>query len=401
MLFKKIGLFSAHSFERPGGVQNHVLGLYKEFERRGFEVKIIAPGSAKPQGIPQDDVITIGITKYIPANQSQAEFSVSIRKRFRVRIWEENFDILHFHNLGFGPLSYQILRHSNALHVLTVHAASDGSTIPKIPFVKQMIRYFYELRFHGLIAVSPAAMNTVRTFGGFHNGLATIIPNGLDISRFKCGVSDTPHNLDVGYPIPHMPHITLLFVGRLEKRKGLLDLLRAYKLLISHRRNPRLKIVGDGEQQTAARKFVGENHLSPFVEFVGSVSDEVLPALYQSADIFCAPSLRGESFGMTLLEAMACGTPVVGFANPGYSYVMNGHEDQVGTSLLVKPGDCEALAEKILLLLNDMNVYARARNWGLERVQEFTWPRVADQILRFYEEAYEWRERKITTTIRM
>ncbi len=394
MRINKIGLFSAHSFAKPGGVQNHVLALYKEFRKRGFEVKIIAPGHAHamPQGVAASDVITIGVSAYIPANQSRAEFSMSVRRKFRIRIWRENFDVLHFHNVGLGPLSYQILRHSNSLNVLTVHIAADGSKIFKIPLAKQLIKRFYEPKFHGLIAVSPAAMQVVTDLGGFNNGPARIIPNGIDLSRFsENAVGRLPFGIK-----------TLLFVSRFEKRKGLLHLLRAFKLLQDARRqNLRLVIVGDGEQRKAAQNFAVKHNLSPHVTFAGKVSDDVLPDFYRSTDIFCAPASAGESFGMTLLEAMACGTPIVGFANAGYSYVMQGHEQTCGVNLLAPPGDDTALAQKIVLLIDNKDIYERARQWGLARAHQFAWPKIADQILNFYEEAEKWQGRKVTDTRRM
>lgn len=374
----KIGIFSAHSFARPGGVQNHVIALYSEFKKRGIDAKIITPGHSRigPQGVPEKDIITIGISAYIPANQSRAEFSISIRKRFRERIWRENFDVLHFHNLGSGPLSYQILRHSNSLNILTIHATVDGSQISKIPPLRGLVHKLFANKFHGLIAVSPASLKSVETFGGFHNNPMRIIPNGIDLSRF--------------FPrFGRKEGTNLLFVGRLEKRKGLMYLLQALASL--RRPNVKLTIVGDGEERKRGERFVQTNKLTAQVDFAGNVGDAILPNFYQNADIFCAPAVAGESFGLTLLEAMACGTPIAGFANPGYSYVMQRHEEAIGANLLAPPGDHIALAQKIALLIDNQDTYQKARQWGIARVKQFSWPKTADQVLNFYREVKEWQ----------
>lgn len=389
MQFKKIGLFSAHSFAKPGGVQNHVIALYKEFTQRGIAAKIIAPahGQCAPFCVPEKDFIPIGISAYVPANQSKAEFSLSVRRSSRQKILEENFDILHFHNLGLGPLSYQLLRHAKSINILTIHAADDGSVIAKIPILKRFVHGVYEKKFHGVIGVSPAAIETIQNFGGFRNGPLELIPNGIDLLRFR--------EKHVGRA---KLRTTLLFVGRFEKRKGLLYLLRSLKILTAkHGRKLRLVIVGEGEQRKSAQDYITKHDLQAHVAFAGSVSNEILLALYQSADIFCAPSLRGESFGITLLEAMACGIPVAGFANKGYRYVMQGHEQACGANLLASAGNSPALAEKIALLIHNNDVYERAKSWGLERVKQFAWPKIADRILHFYEEACKCRVSKDTS----
>lgn len=381
----KIGLFSAHSFKRPGGVQNHVLALYREFTKRRIECKIITPGPAKPYGVPETDIITIGVSTYLPANKSRAEFSVSVRRSFRRKLHAEKFDVLHFHNLGFGPLAYQILRSAESLNILTLHAAIDGSMVVRVPSVKKIVHNLYEPKFHGVITISPAALETLNMLGGFSNGPIATIANGIDLSRFSPRKNLKSREMT-----------NLLFVGRFEKRKGLLHLLRAFRHLTtqSHRSNLRLVIVGDGEQFKAAQNFTSKNNLSSYITFAGNISDDALPAFYQVADIFCAPSLCGESFGMTLLEAMACGTPIAGFANPGYSFVMQGHEKACGANLLAPAGDAIALAQKIALLIENKDVYERAKSWGLTRVQKFAWSKIADQVLNFYEETDEWRKNK-------
>lgn len=392
----KIALVSAQSYSEPGGVQNHIIELYNEFKKRGYACKIIAPGKDKPCNVDTEDVINIGISKRIPANGSRTDISLSLNRKTRKRISEENFDIMHFHNMSLGPLTLQILHLSNALNILTFHVAGDGSKLLKaVPFMKSLFRMIYEKKFHGVIGVSPTAYESFKGYYG--NGPVAIIPNGINLERFM------PHPLGQGTGFrdqkKEMSQLAdtkrnILFAGRLEKRKGVMHLLSAYELLVrtQKKRDLQLTIVGDGEERRRANKFVKKNGLADNVTFMGRISDDALITCYRDADIFCAPSISGESFGITLLEAMASGTPVTGFANPGYSWVMRGHEDAVGDSLLVSPGDYRRLAQKIELLLEDGALYTRARNWGLQECKKFAWPHIADKVLNFYQEAQEYRK---------
>jgi len=392
----KIALVSAQSYSEPGGVQNHIIELYNEFKKRGYECKIIAPGKDKPNNVDTKDVINIGISKRIPANGSRTDISLSLNRKTRRRISDENFDIMHFHNMSLGPLTLQILHRSNALNILTLHVAGDGSKLLKaVPFMKSLFRMVYEKKFHGVIGVSPTAYEGFK--GYYSNGPVAIIPNGINLERF------TPHPSGRGEGFRDQKRETsrfgsrrrnILFVGRLEKRKGVMHLLNAYELLVrtQNRRDLQLTIVGDGEERQRAKKFVKKNDLAANVAFMGYASDDALITCYRDTDIFCAPAMRGESFGITLLEAMASGTPVTGFANPGYSWVMRGHEDAVGDSLLVSPGDYRGLAQKIELLSQDSALYERARNWGLQECKKFSWPHIADEVLNFYQEAHEHKK---------
>jgi phosphatidylinositol alpha-mannosyltransferase len=148
-------------------------------------------------------------------------------------------------------------------------------------------------------------------------------------------------------------------------------------------------VVGDGAMRQEAEGFVRENNLKN-VHFEGVVEEVLLPSYYRSATVLCAPSLYGESFGMILLEAMACGTPVVGFANAGYGSLMRmGSRERPSFApqdLLVKPGDAVGLARAMKKLLCDTRLQGEVRAWGLAHCKEFSWDRVAQKVLEFYEE---------------
>ncbi len=371
----KIGLLSAHSFAAPGGVQRHVIALYHEFRERGHRVKVLAPGKNKPESVPSADFIPIGISGRIPGNGTTTDITICLRKKEVEQIRKEKFDVLHFHNIGWGLVPFQISPNEHTIRILTLHASQQGSLVfTFFPPLKMLLQGLYGDKFDGVIGVSPVAFETFRAF---YEGPTRLIPNGVDLKHFA----------------PDGPKISkfcdgkqnLLFVGRFEPRKGLLSLLKAYELVRKKRNDVRLIVVGDGGEREEAEYFINTRDLRD-ISFEEFVSDELLPAYYRTAKIFCAPALYGESFGMVLLEAMACGTPIAGFSNPGYAWVMKGHERKTRTSLLAPPKDYRELARKIELLLDRPKMYGSARVWGLARCREFGWPRIADQVLKFYDD---------------
>jgi phosphatidylinositol alpha-mannosyltransferase len=187
--------------------------------------------------------------------------------------------------------------------------------------------------------------------------------NGIEIDRVA---SATP----ASSPVP-----TVVFIGRHEPRKGLDVLLDAWAGID---RNARLQIVGVGPQtEELKRVAVGD------VEWFGTVTDAPRNELLRGASAFCAPSLRGESFGVVLLEAMAAGAPIVASAIEGYQNVARGGRD----ALLVPPGDVGALREALRRVLDDAALRARLVASGRARAEEFSMRRLAERYLELYERA--------------
>jgi phosphatidylinositol alpha-mannosyltransferase len=175
---------------------------------------------------------------------------------------------------------------------------------------------------------------------------------------------------------------TLLFVGRMEQRKGFGLLLEAYAQLRRRRTDLRLVAVGDGPQREGYERQVDSFGI-PDVLFTGRISNEMLPRYYTSADLFCSPAIGGESFGIVLLEAMASGVPVLASAIPGFTAVIDGGKD----GLLVPPNQPRVLAQAIDTLLNDDDLCRAMSVAGLRTAQQYDWHRVADSVLDVYEEA--------------
>jgi len=222
-------------------------------------------------------------------------------------------------------------------------------------------------RLHGRVAVSAAARHFIdRFFPGDYK----VIPNGVDVPRYANAV-----------PIARWQDGTpnLLFVGRHEPRKGLLDLLKAQRILRKAGYGTRLLVVGSGPQEREARRYVATRGLQGVV-FLGRVSDAEKAQLFRTADIYCSPATGGESFGIVLLEAMAAGTPIVASDIHGYKGVVRRGRE----GLLVPPRDPKGLAEAIGKLLDDPGLRARMGAAGQARAEDFSWPRVTAKVEEYY-----------------
>jgi phosphatidylinositol alpha-mannosyltransferase len=197
-----------------------------------------------------------------------------------------------------------------------------------------------------------------------------VIPNGVDVQRFQRAV-----------PIARWQDGTqnILFVGRFEPRKGLLELLKAYRILRKTGCECRLLVVGTGPLGKEARRYVATRRLRG-VEFVGRVSDEEKAQLYRTADVYVSPATGGESFGIVLLEAMAAGTAIVASDIHGYKGVVRRGRE----ALLVPPNEPKPLAAAIARLLRDDDLRAEMATAGRERAQDFSWERVTAKVDDFY-----------------
>ena len=365
----KIALVSAYDYPYPGGVTEHISHLSAEFKRRGHEVHIIAPQSAAVKDLTTEIVHPVGTVVPVPANGSVARLSLSVRLSRKVKeiLERERFDVIHLHEPLLPALPITVLRHSQTVNIGTFHAFARSNYA--YFYGKPILKYFVR-KLHGRIAVSPPARDFVAEYFPGHY---EVIPNGIDYERFA-GASPAPlERYREGGP-------NVLFVGRIEKRKGLKFLLRAMGGVWDHFPAARLIVVGAGPLLEDYRRLVEANRLEN-VEFVGFVPSEDLLRYYQSCDVFCAPSTGQESFGIVLLEAMASGKPLVASDISGYrSVVTHGVH-----GLLVPPKDEQALALALVRLLSDPDLRARMGQAGRAWAAEFSWDKVAGRVLDFYD----------------
>ena len=361
----KIGLVSPYVYPLPGGVTQHVRFLYENLRLRGHEVRILT-SSHGLQRSSEGDVIRLGKGFSMPANGSMGTITLSPRYVSQARdlLDRERFDVLHFHEPFVPFLSLVLLRESRSVNIGTFHAYGGWS--PAYEFGSRTMRGYAE-RLHGRIAVSAAARHFIdRYFPGDYK----IIPNGVDLTRFQRAVPLTRWQDG---------RRNILFVGRFEPRKGVLDLLKAYRILRKTGCDCRLLLVGSGPQEREARRYVATRRLQG-VEFLGRVSDDERNQLFRTADVYCTPATGRESFGIVLLEAMAAGAPIVASDIHGYKGVVRRGRE----ALLVPPKEPKELAAAISRILSDRDLAASMAAAGPVRAEEFSWPRVTAKVDDYY-----------------
>jgi len=382
----KIALVCPYDFAYPGGVAHHICSLERCLTQMGHEVKVIAPASRAVDTF-GDRFILIGKPRPIPASGSIARVPVSFRLRPDVKdvLEKEKFDLIHLHEPFMPTLCTSVLRFSRTANVGTFHAY-DGS--PGYNFIKPLATLFLNKlfpRLDGRIAVSKPAMEFASKY---FPGSYEIVPNGVDTKHFSPQVSPIEKFCD--------GKLNILFVGRLEKRKGAEYLLKAYQRVKREIPHSRLIIVGQGTRlRSKYEKLVVQSGLKDVV-FVGFVKHNDLPRYYKTADVFCAPATGWESFGIVLLEAMAVGKPIVASNIAGYSSLVT-HEVE---ALLVPPKDVKGLAQALITLLNDESMRQQMGANGLATATKYDWQRVARQLLSYYIKVHsEFTQRETVSLI--
>ena len=376
-----IGLVSPYDYATQGGVTEHIRHLSRELRALGHRTRILAPFSTELADLP-DDVYALGAVTPVPANGSVARISLSpdLGRTVKAILRTERFDVIHLHEPLIPTLPWSVLRSSRTINIGTFHAFGDSAAVYAMGRI--FLRRFFD-RLHGRIAVSRSALEYVSQYFG---GEYEIIPNGVDVQRFSTRAEPVRWMRD-GRP-------TVLFVGRFnEPRKGLRWLLQALPLVQPYFPDLRLVVAGSGDPEEMEpwlplRDYSRSNRVvyrsagsAMEVEFTGFVPAEQLPAYYQSADVYCAPSTGGESFGIVLLEAMAAGTPVLASRIPGYADVLtHGRE-----GFLVEPRDSAAIAVGIVRLLSDPDLRARMGEAGRRTASRYDWPIIARRVLDYYE----------------
>ena len=351
----RIGLVCPYSLTVPGGVQSQVLGLARALRSTGHEVRVLGPCDGPP---PDAGVTPLGNSIPTPANGSVAPLAPdpSAQLRFIRAVRDEGFDLLNLHEpMGPGACMTACVVKPVPL-IGTFHAAGVSASYrwgrPGIRWLANRL----DLR----CVVSDDALELVERYIG---GTYERVFNAIEIEPFA-DAEATP----VVQP-------TIFFLARHEERKGLAVLLDA---MAQMPQDMRLWIAGDGPETDQLRRRVAGD---PRIEWLGRLTDAEKASRMRGATVFCAPSLRGESFGVVLLEAMAASTPIVASDLPGYRKVARAGVDAV----LVPPGDVDALAGALTALLRDPVRSATLVASGDQRVAEFSMERLAERYIELYE----------------
>ncbi len=396
----RIALLSPYSWTYPGGVTRHIEALASELSAAGHEARILAPfdpddalsrrlhrgAYPQPRSVGKD-FVSLGRTVGVPANGAVSNMALAPQAVFAMReeLRHGRYDVLHIHEPVVPFLSWDALTSVGQLplvgtfHTYSENLLTNGLAAGPLGGRRRMNRL------HARIAVSEAAAWTARRFYG---GRYRIIPNGvhlLDGAASSDALAHQPTGESRHDADPHNQTETrdgrqalrILFVGQAVERKGLPVLLHAFEAL-REEIPATLTLVGASRQEVAHMMLDDRG-----VHALGKVSEERKLAELARADVLCAPSLHGESFGMVLTEAFAAGTPVLASDIPGYRDVLRDRHD----GLLVPPGDALALAEALRGIALDPRLRARMALAARERAERFAWPHVAAEVLDCYEQA--------------
>ena len=359
-----IGMICPYSFDVPGGVQAHVSELAQVFLGRGHHVSVLAPASRSVPLPPY--VVSAGRAVAIPYNGSVARLRFGVGTYARIRRWirDNDFDVLHIHEPNAPSLSMLALKVAEGPIVATFHTSTTRSLV--LATFQGVLRPYHE-KIAGRIAVSELARRwQVQALGAD----AVEIPNGVDVASF----AQAPP-LD-GYP---RRGGTVLFLGRYdEPRKGMGVLLEALPALVDRHPDLQVLVVGRGDESELRAR---AGRLSRHLRLLGQVTDQEKASAMRSADVYVAPNLGGESFGIVLVEALAAHTPVVASRLDAFRRVLRDGEAGVLTGI----GDAPELADGIDRVLTDAALRERLSDAGDRVVRTYDWPVVADQILRVYE----------------
>jgi phosphatidylinositol alpha-mannosyltransferase len=385
----RVCIVTPYDLSHDGGVNRHALGLAAALRRLGHQARVLGPASgAAPEGCD-----CVGGAVPVPANGSVARIGLLVAPgAVRDYLARGRFDLVHVHEPIVPGPGRHALRFAKVPVVATFHA-NDERELPLVRALRAAASGALGRVDFG-IAVSRAAKAFSRAI---YRGRVAVVPNGVDGALFSATTSSAqplprgapemkaaaPQD-QISSPPPGAAgegepgeRLRILFVGRFgEERKGFRLLLEAVALLRGAGDDVVLDVVGVGPAgrfQPRARRLG--------VRFHGRLCDAALAARYRAADVFCAPSIRGESFGLVLLEAMAAGCPVVASDLPGYG------EAARGAALLVPPADPAALAVALRRAGGDGALRARLVAAGLSRAGSLSWTAIASRVLHVYRAA--------------
>lgn len=385
----KIGIVCPYNLFRHGGVQEAVWAHQRYLDKRGHDVSIITPCprgfSSTPEYKTKPEFVKFlgHSTDLNYPFKTKADISMEARtSEVKDFLAKEQFDILHFHEPWVPMFSTQLLWQSEAINIATFHAKWPESwlykTLGKVihPYAVSVIE-----RLDAMVAASEPASHYVRTKTG---KAVPIILNGIDLSLYDPKNTQRIKKYDDGIK-------NIVYINRLEKRKGPDLLLKAYRELVKTNKNVRLLIASDGDMRDKLERFVALHEL-PNVEFLGFVSEKEKIQLYTTADVYTAPSPYGEGFGIVLLEAMAMGAPYIAGDNVGYRYASGNRADDY----LVDPTDSAAYALKLQWLLNDTQAQKDFKKWAAGRIGKFDYNTIVEE----YEHIYKTTTKKSKPTRR-
>ncbi len=358
----------------PGGVAEHAYNLCHALRKLGHDVKVLTSlFDKKVKNFPE--VYPVGRCLKIKSNATIVTFGgIHPATPFLVSRFfkHHSFDIVHIEGPAMGfNMGYWALVTSPYPCVASIHTVYYGYNY------YSLARFLFSGTFKKLKAVLPVSESAKKEIEKYFKANYKIIPNGIDIEKFNPNVK--PH------PKMSGDFKKILYVGRLEERKGLEYLLRAFPLIKKEIKDAKLFVVGKGHLEDYFKKLASK--FGSDVEFVGYVPFEELPSFYAGCDVYCSPATGGEAFGIVLLEAMATGKPVCASRIEGYSEVIKDGEN----GLLFEPKNPQDIADKIIKILKDENLRKKLIENGLKFARNLSWENIAKKHLEIYEDVIKGR----------
>ena len=364
----KIGIVCPYNLSLPGGVQQHVFEQAQELKKRGHTVKIITPKPRTELVFDDTDVLFLGQSRRIKTPQrTSVDVSVSVDSdAIDALLEEQKFDIIHIHEPLVPILARQMMPRIQVPIVGTFHAAIPETVVAKsiaggiTPFVKSVVKHL-----HAVTAVSTAATSYVGKYVSVDD--VAIVPNGVDLQTYT--------------KIPRIKkRKNILYVGRLEKRKGVSYLIEAFALFHAKHPAERLIIAGDGPDREKLEPLVQELGIAKHVDFLGYVSEEEKVDLLRGCLVYVSPALYGESFGIVLIEAMATDAVAIGGNNSGYATVLT----DIGAVGLVNPLDTDIFASRLELMMYNEPLRAQWSKWAAKSVKQYSYKKIVDKYEKIY-----------------
>jgi len=357
----RVAVVAPYDLSVPGGVNTQIRGQARALRALGHSVEVFGPAS----GPLPDGEHTLGRAVLIALGGTESGLGVDPRGFAAVgRLARGPFDVIHVHEPLTPLVPWLVVGAARAPLVGTFHVHRESGH--RLYAIWKSVLGPLVRRLRVRIAVSDAAKRTVSThFPGDYE----IVPNGIDVDDFR-RPRPRPQVLSAGQP-------TVLSVGRLEPRKGVDTLIRAMALVRETAPDVLLVIVGDGSERAALGALAGD---SPAVQFAGQVPDADLAAYVQAADVVCSPALGGESFGIVLLEAMACAKPIVASRIEGYEGLVG----STGCARLVPPGDAGALARAVSALLMSADERRQLGLAGAAAARAYDWTAIGRRLDEIY-----------------
>jgi phosphatidylinositol alpha-mannosyltransferase len=371
----KIGIVTEYYYPLLGGISENVHHTATQLKARGHAVTIISaapPANAfelpQPNGIPTR---RIGRSVPVYGNGAMAHFTVGTRlwREMKDVLRDEQFDILQLHSPLFFTLPPIAALLGRCARVGTFHSYFEQSAVYSA--LRGVLQRQFVNRLDGATVVSPSVL---RALSRYFDLDARVIPNGVDRQMFNPAV-------------PRLARFTpdkrtLLFLGRFDPRNGLPFMLRAFAEVRRRVRDVRLIVVGTGPLQSIYKRLIPED-LRDDVHFEGPALLN-RPSYYATADVFCSP-ISNASFGITLLEAMASGTPIVATDNVGYRDLLGPAEG------VLVPHNVHAFADAVVQVLSDDRICVAMREAGLRKAEQYSWPCVVTQLLDYFHEVLSLR----------